>query len=241
MICATLCREGKHCDLRIHFANLLCAVSRRNDNVGELIAGGIRNNRAIGEDVRRILFVFEIFGRNHYETAWNRADAGSGFDNLECCSRYVCGAEHRAAHNAVYVAAFQRYARIEHVVCRDDVERLLFGHAFCFAKFVKSVCILCSVLACLGIVKGYARKIDFGKFGFDFLFVADENDFANVLLSKNFRCFCRTHVGTLCKRDRFGEFACSAHKVFNKLRHIKLLKCCTLIANVLFLVIIIST
>lgn len=94
---------------------------------------------------------------------------------------HVCGAEHRAAHNAVYVAAFQRYARIEHVVCRDDVESLLFGHAFCFAKFVKSVCILCSVLACLGIVKGYARKIYFGEFGFDFLFVADENDFANVL------------------------------------------------------------
>ena len=96
------------------------------------------------------------------------------------------------------------------------------------------------MLTRLGIIERNAREIDFGEFCFDFILVADKDDFANFILGENLRRFCRAYVSTFRKCYRFAEFAFSAHKIFNELRHIKLLKCCTLIAIVLFLVIIIN-
>ena len=79
--------------------------------------------------------------------------------------------------------------------------------------------------ACLGVVESNAREVDFGEFCLYLLFVADENDFANAFVRKNFCSLGSTNVIAFRKCNGFAEFACSAHKIFNKICHIKLLKC----------------
>ena len=133
---ASFCREADHGDCRVESGDIFCCLCRGDRDLCELLCGGIRNNRAVGEDEH---LVFSGRGRPgekhdegsaHYGDAWfvlsTWKAARSTWDVGLSAPATMASPSPRLDHKATEIQ------RIKH-----RLAGFLDGHAFFLAQFLK--------------------------------------------------------------------------------------------------------
>ena len=220
MLRAALCREGKHRDFGLDFHNLFRAEIRRLNDVGKLFGCGIGNDRAVREDERGSVGVFEPLGGYHDKAAGNALDAGRRLDDLERRSGNIRGGEHSAADHAVHIAAFERRAGKEHIVAAYGAQGDFLGHALFLAELVKLLGVLLDIiLVGGGVHELHALELEVGVKALDFVFVADQHHGADLVAGEDFGRLRHAGVVAFRKRDCLFELGSPFEQMSKKLGH----------------------
>ncbi len=137
---ASFCREADHGDCRVESGDIFCCLCRGDRDLCELLCGGIRNNRAVGEDEHLVFSEGAGLGEKHDEGSAHYGDAWFCLEHLEGCTKHVgCGAECSGNHGVTVAALDHKATEIQRI--KHRLAGFLDGHAFFLAQFLKQDCV----------------------------------------------------------------------------------------------------